>query len=186
MAEARTLRRDAAANRARILDAAEAVFASKGPSASTEEVADRAGVGIGTVFRHFPTKDELLLAVLRRILEGLAATARDRFDDPDPGAAFFQALERVIEQGRLKKVLAAGLSSPSEMPPKKEWVVPLRDALGVLLPRAQDAGAVRADVGIDEVMIVLAAAANASEYAGGDRGIERRSVAVMLNGLRAG
>lgn len=182
--EARALRRDAVENRARILDAAEAVFAEKGPTASTEEVAERAGVGIGTVFRHFGTKDELLVAVLRRILEGLAATARERVDDPDPATAFFEVLERIVEQGRLKRVVAAGLSSPDDMPPKGDWVVPLRDALAELLPRAQSAGAVRGDIGVDELMVVIAAAANAAKYTGRDRAIEDRSVAIMLDGLR--
>ncbi|MEV0721086.1 helix-turn-helix domain-containing protein [Asanoa sp. NPDC050611] len=59
------MRADAARNRARILAAAEAVFAERGAAASTEDVASRAGVAIGTVFRHFPTKDDLLRAVLK-------------------------------------------------------------------------------------------------------------------------
>jgi AcrR family transcriptional regulator len=184
MTETRTRRSDAVANRGRVLDAAEAVFAAKGASASTEEIAQRAGVGIGTVFRHFPTKDELLGAVLRRILGGLTDTARDHLDDPDPGTAFFEVLERIVAQGRLKRVLAAGLSTSDLMPPKRDWVDPLREALAVLLQRAKEAGAVRRDIGIAEVMVVVAAAAAVSEYAGSDRALEGRSVAVMLDGLR--
>lgn len=185
MAETRRRRSDAVANRARILEAAEAVFAAKGPSASTEEIAERAGVGIGTVFRHFPTKDDLLAAVLRRVLEGMAATARHHLDDPEAGEAFFHVLERIAAQGRFKKLLVAGLSTPTSMPPKQEWIGPLREALDALLQRAQDVGAVRSDIGIAEVMVVVGAAANASEYAGSDRAIEDRSVAVMLDGLRS-
>src|SRR3982074_1256888 len=64
-AGAKPLRADARRNRARILDAAEVVFSEKGASASTEEVASRAGVAIGTVFRHFPTKKDLLRAIMK-------------------------------------------------------------------------------------------------------------------------
>src|SRR4051812_44194715 len=69
------LRADAQRNRARILDAAEAVFDELGPRASTAEVARRAGVAIGTVFRHFPTKDDLLAAILKRLLVHLVERA---------------------------------------------------------------------------------------------------------------
>ncbi|MEE3922403.1 helix-turn-helix domain-containing protein [Micromonospora sp. BRA006-A] len=75
MVEGSPLRADARRNRARILDAAEAVFAEFGARASTEEVARRAGVAIGTVFRHFPTKEDLLAALMKRLLAQLADEA---------------------------------------------------------------------------------------------------------------
>src|ERR1700680_1105959 len=94
---ARPLRADAQRNRARLLDVAEVVFASKGIAASTEEIAREAGVGIGTVFRHFPTKEALLEAVFVRRLEQLAAHADALADAYDPGAAFFTFFSHVVE-----------------------------------------------------------------------------------------
>src|SRR4051812_5490623 len=82
-------RADALRNRARVLTAAEAVFAARGTSASTEEVAREAGVGIGTVFRHFPTKEALLEAVYVARLRRLAEEADALVSADDAGEAFF-------------------------------------------------------------------------------------------------
>jgi AcrR family transcriptional regulator len=82
------LRADARANRARILDVAEEVFGQGGESASTEEVARLAGVGIATVFRHFPTKAALLEAVLARRFGRLREHAEELLGAGDPGQAF--------------------------------------------------------------------------------------------------
>ena len=93
----RPVRADAQRNRARLLDAAERVFALHGVAASTEEIARQAGVGIGTVFRHFPTKEALLEAVFRRRLQQLATHADALANAPDPGAAFFGFVSHVVE-----------------------------------------------------------------------------------------
>ena len=77
-------RADAVRNRARILDAAGEVFASRGTSASTEEVAERAGVAVGPVFRHFPTKQDLMRAIMKEVLGGLLAQADDLLDYGNP------------------------------------------------------------------------------------------------------
>src|SRR5258708_17586261 len=90
-------RADAQRNRARLLDVAELVFATKGIGASTEEIAREAGVGIGTVFRHFPTKEALLEAVFIRRLQQLAARADALAEADDPGAAFFSFFSYVVE-----------------------------------------------------------------------------------------
>ncbi|MEU9844544.1 helix-turn-helix domain-containing protein, partial [Actinomadura sp. NPDC048032] len=107
-APGRPLRADALRNRAKVLAAAEEVFAVQGTSASTEEVARKAGVGIGTVFRHFPTKESLLEAVLVALLKRLAAEARDLRAAADPGAAFFGFFTRVVSQAA-----SSGARSPA-------------------------------------------------------------------------
>ena len=84
------LRADARRNRARILTAAAEVFAERGASASTEEVARRAGVAIGTVFRHFPTKDDLLRAILKDLLGRLSAQVALLGAYGDPASALFE------------------------------------------------------------------------------------------------
>src|SRR6266508_2826717 len=78
--EGRAMRADAQRNRERILQAAETVFAERGASASTEDVAELAGVAIGTVFRHFPTKKDLLQAIMKNLMARLAARAAAEAD----------------------------------------------------------------------------------------------------------
>ncbi|WP_067467334.1 TetR/AcrR family transcriptional regulator [Actinomadura macra] len=178
----RPLRADALRNRARVLAAAEAVFAARGTTASTEEVAREAGVGIGTVFRHFPTKESLLEAVLAGLLERLAEEARALLDSPDPGAAFFGLLARVVGQAATKQAVSealarAGVDAREAAGPARPE---LRSALGVLLERAQGAGAVRADVGPAQVLALLAGLS----YAAGHAGAGDDVLKIAFDGLR--
>lgn len=174
----RASRSDAVRNRARVLDAALAVFTAHGAGASTALVARRAGVGAGTVFRHFPTKDELLAAVLAHLCDPLAAAARAGLDAEDPGAAFFAVLERVIDQAATKKAIAGGIAGDALEVRRRGLARGFRDA------RAQRAAAVRRDVGIDEVMAVLVAVSRATEHAGRDVALRRRTLGVIFDGLR--
>src|SRR4051812_6945466 len=95
------MRADARRNRARILETAEAVFAAKGVIASTEEIAREAGLGIGTVFRHFPTKEDLVEAVLLARLGSLARKAA-ALSEEQASPAFFTFFEYVVEQAAAK------------------------------------------------------------------------------------
>jgi AcrR family transcriptional regulator len=173
--KAKAVRSDSVKNRAAVLDAATAVFAQHGADASTEQIAARAGVGVGTVFRHFPTKNELLEAVLARMLEELAAFARARLDDKDAGDAFFRALERVVDAAHAKKAVADGLISAGVEIRRRAWAAGLREAVAALLARAQKKKAVRDDVTIDHVMALVAAASRAQD---------ETVVAVIFDGLR--
>ncbi len=187
MTPPRPPRADALRNRARVLDAAEAVFAERGTTASTEEVAKAAGVGIGTVFRHFPTKTALLEAVYVAQLRRLAAEAEALAASADPGEAFFVFFTRVVGHAATKNAFSAALAeagvdvqlTSAEAGPR------LKQALGVLLAGAQEAGAVRADIGPPEVMTLLVGASQTAERAGGDAGVRDRALAVILDGLRA-
>src|SRR5581483_4471365 len=157
------MRADAQRNRARILDAAEDVFAEGGPDASTEEVARRAGVAIGTVFRHFPTKADLLRALMKRLLEQVAADAADRIAHGDPATAlfdFFTALVRRTAANRaVVHLLEVQLAGP---------ITALSGAVEELLARAQRAGAVRADVRLDEVLALLESLCQGALHGGWD------------------
>jgi AcrR family transcriptional regulator len=93
----RPLRRDARQNRDRILVAARAAFAERGVDASVEEIAVRAGVGIGTLYRRFPTKDELIGAVFGEHLEQIASAAEAALERDDPWPAFLGYLSYVVE-----------------------------------------------------------------------------------------
>ena len=139
----RPLRADAQRNRARILEAAEVVFAADGIEAPVDVIAEKAGVGVGTLYRHFPTKEKLCEAILLDRLAALMADARALADADDPVAAFFGFLEHFVELGASKRdlivaVMGAGLDFDEAAAPVKEE---LREAVGVLLQRAQDAGA---------------------------------------------
>jgi AcrR family transcriptional regulator len=105
----RPQRADARANRDRILDIAEEVFGQGGESASTEEVARLAGVGIGTVFRHFPTKAALLEAVLVRRFDLLREKAEALLDDTDPGEAFLRFIGQLTDQVAAKIAITGAL-----------------------------------------------------------------------------
>src|SRR5712691_4544222 len=98
MPDARPLRADARRNRERVLDAARAAFAAQGLSVPLDEIARHAGVGPGTLYRHFPTKEALIEAVVHDRLQGLAADGAALLDAPDPGAAFFAFLGRLAAE----------------------------------------------------------------------------------------
>ncbi|MGI5330699.1 TetR/AcrR family transcriptional regulator [Actinomadura nitritigenes] len=176
------LRADALRNRAKVLAAAEDVFAEQGTSASTDEVARRAGVGIGTVFRHFPTKESLLEAVLVALLERLAGEARELASAADPGEAFFGFFARVVSQAATKQAVTEALAEAGvDAREATGRTGPhVKDAIGTLLERAQRAGAVRADIGPAEVTALLAGISFAAGRAGGSDDVLR----IAFDGLR--
>jgi AcrR family transcriptional regulator len=180
------LRADARRNRRRLLEAAEDVFAAEGASASTEEVARQAGVGIGTLFRHFPTKEALVQAVVAVRVGRLVEEAEALAADGDPATAFFEFFGRTVEEAEAKKtyteVLAGGFVDAEGVAPGLRRR--LRRKIGDLLGRAQEAGTVRDDVGVHEVMALLVGTVRAAEHAGEDRELRERIAAVLLDGLR--
>ncbi|MFC1411487.1 TetR/AcrR family transcriptional regulator [Streptacidiphilus sp. N1-12] len=183
---AKPLRADARRNRARLLEAAEQVFAEKGIGASTEEIARQAGVGIGTVFRHFPTKEALLKAVFLGRLARLGEEAAALAESQEPGPAFFAFFTHAVDQSSAKSVLvdaleAAGVNVEAAV---SEVAGQLDAVIGGLLANAQRVGAVRADIGADELKALLVGASRAVEQAGVDPGTRARTLAVLLDGLR--
>jgi len=180
------MRADARRNRARILVAAEEVFATKGASASTEEVASRAGVAIGTVFRHFPTKDDLLRAVMKELLRRLMEELQSLNVDGDPATALFTFFAGMVEQAAAKKTVVDLLAQAGVHVDIAEPVQALRRAIGGLLTRAQQAGAVRQDVQLNEVMALLTSTCQGALSAGWDRRLQHRTTAIVFDGLRSG
>ncbi|WP_245645870.1 TetR/AcrR family transcriptional regulator [Pseudonocardia acaciae] len=180
------MRADARRNRERLLASADAVFAEEGVAASTEEVARRAGVGIGTVFRHFPTKVSLLEAVFVARLRRLVDTADELAAADQPGPAFFAFLDSVLDQQGEKRafsdaLIAAGVDVDDATASVKEDLQRIGDGL---LRRAQQAGAVRMDIGTPELMVVLAGLSGIAEHARGDPDVRDRAVRVLVDGLR--
>ena len=188
---AKPLRADARRNRARILTAADEVFAASGPSASTEEVARRAGVAIGTVFRHFPAKHHLAEAVFVARLEQLVTEARDGAEADHPGPAFLSFVGRWAELSAAKLAVADALTregldveAAAGDGPYPRVRAELLEAVGVLLARAQEAGAVRPELGVDEIHALLVGTARAVEQLADDEVGRARVLAVVVDGLR--
>ena len=182
------LRADARRNRDRLLVVAEDVFASRGPAASTEDIARAAGVGIGTLFRHFPTKEALLEAVFVARLQHLTQDARRLSTADDPGEAFASFFRQIISESRTKLPLAAALAAAgvdlthTAADTKREF----NTALELLLVRAQQAGAVRSDMGIRELLVLIVGASHAVQHADSNRELEAHAVRVVLDGLGTG
>jgi AcrR family transcriptional regulator len=178
------MRADARRNRTRILKAAEEVFSDQGASASTEEVASRAGVAIGTVFRHFPTKTDLLRAVMKELLERLTDEVNALNTDGDPATALFTFFTDMVEQAAAKKAVVDLLAGAGIDVQITQPVHALQQAIQALLTHAQQAGAVRDDVRLDEVMALLTSSCQGALHAGWDRNLQQRTLAIVFNGLR--
>lgn len=177
------MRADALRNRERLLVAAEEVFTEQGTGASTEEVARRAGVGIGTVFRHFPTKEALLTAVYERLLQELGERAAELAGHDDPGTAFFDFLTLAVGRSGAKNAFADALTEAGVAVPDSHSA--LGAALAVLLTRAQEAGAARADLTLPDVRAILIGIVRALEQLPDDPAARARVTSALLAGLRA-
>lgn len=177
------LRADARRNRARVLSAAQEAFAAEGLAVPLDEIARRAGVGAGTVYRHFPTKEALFEAIVLDRMHVMIDQVRALADAPDPGAAFYQVLTDIVEQNSMKRDLVdalagAGLDLNGSL---SEARVAIREALGVLLHRAQAVGAVRPDVDTTDLSTLLSAIFLAARQ---QTGLPHTALAVIRDGLR--
>jgi AcrR family transcriptional regulator len=177
----RPLRADAQRNRDKVLRAAQDAFAASGFGVPLDEIAVMAGFGPGTVYRHFPSKEELFEAVVAARLRDLIADARALADDPDPGRAFFGFLGRFRHEAAAKRDLPDAIAIPGSLQDD------LRAALDVLVRRAQRAGAVRADITTPDLMALLKGVLNTiNDRPPGtdDQGLADRLLTVVIDGLR--
>jgi AcrR family transcriptional regulator len=174
-------RADARTNRARILAAADEVFAEGGETASTEEVARRADVGIATVFRHFPTKVDLLEAVLVNRLDRL----RERADGMTEPRAFFDFFAAMVVDAPSKIAIGEALLATGSQPGPDALraAEELQAAVGRLLERAKADGHVRSDAALPEVYAVLVGTCRAAAFADLDDAVRARMLAIVFDGL---
>lgn len=181
------LRADARRNRQRVLRTAQRLFAQDGLGVPLDEIARRAGVGPGTVHRHFPTKEALYLAVAIDELERLVAEAKALAATDDPAALFTQ-LSRMVAMGAenvaVKSALVAAEFDVRVAAP--EVAADITNQVGGLLVRAHAAGVVRPDVTVDEVMALVAGAFAAIRHANAETSQERSAhlTEIILDGLR--
>ncbi len=171
-------RADALRNRQRLIDAAVAVFAEQGLDVAVAEVARRAEVGTATLFRNFPTKDDLIYAVIEARVTELLEVGRRAMEIEDPGEAFEQFLIGVCElqvrdRGFFEAIHSRLIDEPELMQCKKGMI-----GMGEqILARAQEAGVVRDDVGPEDLGFLISAAA-------GREGHHERYLRILLDGLR--
>lgn len=171
------MRADAQRNRERILQAAEAVFAERGASASTEDVAELAGVAIGTVFRHFPTKKDLLQAIMKNLMARLVARAAAEAD-------LFDFFDYFVAEAASKKTVVELLADAGLTVEVSDSVQQFREAVDELLGAARKVGAVRPEIQVDEVLALLTATSQGALRAGWDADLRRRTLAIVYTGLR--
>lgn len=190
-APVKPLRADARRNRERILAAATAAFAADGLSVPLDEIARRAGVGPGTLYRNFPAKEALWEAVLHDRLRRLAdeAEALNRAASPaapDPGEALLGFIDRLVAEAAPKRDLADALASAGTdvSATLSGTAGRLREALGALLAAAQRSGSIRGDIGLAELMAILSGILFALRGRAGDQPDPHRAVAVLRDGLR--
>jgi AcrR family transcriptional regulator len=181
------LRADARRNRDRLLEAARTAFAAEGLSVPLDEIARRAGVGPGTLYRHFPAKEALFEAVLHDRIQRLADQARALRSAPDAGAALLGFIDRLIAEATLKRDLVDALASVGAdlNASLAETGAQLRSEIHHLLVRAQREGTVRDDISIADLMAIIAGMLFALQRRSGDQADPRRAVAVLRDGLRA-
>jgi AcrR family transcriptional regulator len=182
----RPLRADALRNRAKVLEAAESVFAAEGISVPVDLIAEKAGVGVGTLYRHFPTKEKLFEAILIRRIDEIAADARGRLGAEDPGAALFGFLAHLVHESTLKRdliqaLLSAGVELEVAAAPSKRN---LEAAVGELLEVAQRAGDVRADVSCEVVLSLVGATCIAADQPH-MAALPAELLGIICDGLRA-
>ena len=180
----RPIRADAARNRASLLAAAEDEFAERGPSASVADIARRAGVAKGTVFRHFPTKEDLIASIVSGHIAMLAEAARQLADTPDAGAALLEFLTIAADQRQRHDLTF--LQSASDGDPR---VAEVRDALHAnletLVDRARTSGAIRADVTEADVFLMMCAPIHIVENLTAPTPLLwQRYLAIIFDGLR--
>jgi AcrR family transcriptional regulator len=181
------MRADAVRNRQRVLDAAQTAFAEEGLAVPIDEIARRAGVGAGTVYRHFPTKEALYEAILLNHVERLTADAVSRSRSPDPGQAFFDFLAAMVERGSGNRALAealagAGVDVHARLSSATRT---LYKRLDDLLVAAQRDGAVNTDVSATDLRTLLHAIHLAVERQDGGPEHAARLLTLLRNGLQA-
>ena len=179
-------RADAARNREKVLEAAKAVFSVGGPDASLEAVAKAAGVGIGTLYRHFPTRQALFEAVYRREVQQLTDLAETLSGEASPAEALRLWLRSNVEFVATKKgmstALALAVDAGSELTTSS--VERLTDAVGSLLDRAAQAGEIRDDIGAEDVLRALIGMCYMHDRPGWQASV-LRLLDVFVDGLRA-
>jgi AcrR family transcriptional regulator len=180
------MRADAVKNRRRILETAEAVFAAEGVAVPVDVVAEKAGLGVGTLYRHFPTKEALFEAIVISRVEQLTEFARQAGSYPDAGPALFTFIQRMADEAAMKHDLFDAIASTGvdlKVRCAAQFEA-LEGEVGNLVRRAIESGAVREDVGPKEVMGLVMGICMATDRSNLAAGCRQQLVSIVCDGLR--
>lgn len=181
------MRADAARNRARLLEVAYETFAAEGLSVPIDEIARRAGVGAGTVYRHFPTKEALFQAVIAERIRGVVEEGRSLLAEADPAEAIFMFLRSMVlqwgaaDRGLVDALAGSGIDV-NTLVPEAEAEDEYLTVVGDLLAAAQRAGTVRSDITVADVKALLVGCQAMQSY---NADVAERVTSVVFDGLRA-
>jgi AcrR family transcriptional regulator len=179
----RPLRADAARNRERVLEVAYETFATEGLSVPVDEIARRAGVGPGTLYRHFPSKEDLVRAIVTDRLRRVIAEGHALLESGDPSEALFSFLRSLVfEWGATDIALKAALADSEIRIRTKEVRDPFLGLIDELLRAAQQAGTVRTDVNASDVKTLIVGCQAMHTY---KNKACKQAIGVVFDGLRA-
>ena len=180
----RRVRADAQRSVDALLEAAKAIFAISGVDAPVREIAEQAGVGVGTLYRHFPLRSDLIAAVFRREIDACADAAPALAAEHGPGDALAKWMQRFAAFVATKRGLAPALHSgdPAYEPLRTYFEQRVQPALRTLLESAATAGEVRTDVQADELLSAVSSLCMSAHNVGPEQA--RRMVALLVDGLR--
>jgi len=185
-ATAARTRADAVRNRARLIAAAQEVFAERGEEASVPEIAARAGLGKGTVYRCFPTKDHLLAAVATDRIRWFEGEARAAAASDDPWGAFLVFMERVADAHFRDRGMVGSISQRIDLPELTAARADAHDALRALMDRAIAQGTMRPDADPGDFKVLLGGIARSLSAEGeDDPAVWRRFAGLVADALRA-
>ncbi len=184
--KARTQRADARRNRAKVLAAAERQFAEHGLEAQIEDIARAAGLGVGTVYRHFPTKEALLEALADQRFESKASAAREALELDDPWQGFVYLMTHAARITATDRALSEAMDQRPEICGAAARRAGLDDLTAELVRRAQEAGELRADIAPEDVPSLLCGLGRAvrAGHAGAPAMSWERYLEIVLAGLR--
>jgi AcrR family transcriptional regulator len=184
----KSLRADAKQNKEQILEAAYKIFTEKGLAVPIGEIAREAGVGVGTIYRHFPTKEVLFEAVILSYKQRLTAEANSLMNHVDPGKAFFDLFSRILEEGFTNRAWKDAFKNGTLNNGTTNSVVlqDFQSAYTNLLVRAQKAKAVREDIDIKDLITLISCLLLALDQQGDAPNIDRfqRLISIAIDGLR--
>ena len=182
----RPLRADARRNRERVLVAAQVVFGEHGREAQMDDVARRAGVGVGTVYRHFPTKEALIEALAVDRFERILAVGKAALERTDPWEAFVEALwsgAELTAADRSFTEIVGEIQGPMPLPATLQQ--DMNDTFGELVRRAQATGMLRADLLIDDIPMLMCGIGLGARKTHSCPDAWRRHISIVIDGLRA-
>jgi AcrR family transcriptional regulator len=182
----RPLRADARRNRERVIAAARAVFSEHGREAQMDDVARAAGVGVGTLYRHFPTKQALLGALIVDAFDRIAVVARQALADPDPWEGLTRVLWWAAENLAGDRAFNEAIASDLEVPAGAIAAqASLTESVSRLMRRAQAAGSLRPDAEIDDIPMLMCGVGMGTIKAHRVPHAWRRHLTIVIDGLRA-